>query len=300
MDKIFLKTFFFFIALLLLSCSSPINNPSDTPASSYNLDVIDSAGIFLGRSLKMNIIDKYESGKPKTISYILDDTIFTLHLLESGLTKKKETYFKRQLIEQTQMNIKEWPEPSLYKIEDVVAQQKPDTLIITAFDNSYMWFDEYVKWKSDYLIWLNHQKFKNINNIKTKLIKKGKPMKQEFIYSGNEIHNLVRKYSSNPTFDSISSIVLGSFTPTDMMNLRNAHNYMNKNRGGYNKDIAELFYDFSLCEPGCFAEERLRFLGEMLKEIQLDDFWSEDKVKPDDFIQRLNLVFLTKGMQEVE
>jgi hypothetical protein len=283
----------------LLSCDTQDDNQNNSNNQKANLIVKDETGKFEGRQVQFEITKTYLSGEINEMRFYIDDTMLVHTINKSGIITKKQTFVNEKLIDEIIIEVEDWGKSQLYKVSSIIATKKVDTLEITVDDNSYIWFDEYVKWKSDYVIKLNYEKIGQIENVKTKFIQTGKEIKHEFYYSQNDIISLLNNYSLNQVFDSISSIVLGSFEPADIMNLRNANNYLNETLKDYNGDIVQLFSDFSLCQDSCKAENRLRFIGEMFKEIKLDDFWSEDKIDSDGFIERLNLIFALKNKEKI-
>ena len=285
--------------LVLSSCNFSKTGNENQTSQIYHLTVVDSTGRFDGRKVTLEISDNYKSGLPKKMSYVIDDTVLVFQMLESGFISKKQTFINNQLVNETLIDVKDWENSKLYKVKSVTAENLIDTLEITVVDNSYIWFDEYVKWKSDYLIWLNREKLSLTKNIKTKFIQDGKNMTHEFLYLRKDIDAILNTYSYNSKLDSISSVILSVFEPADLMNIRNANHYLNETLKEYDGNFVQLMYDFSTCENNCFAEKRLRFIGNMLHEVKLDDFWSDGKIEPNGFIERLNIIFEIMNREKI-
>lgn len=280
--KIILLTFF---SLILVSCINNDKKNQKVDKENYETDFV--------------VMEQYLSGVPKKMKYIISDTTIIQYMLENGYIFKKQTFIKDTLIQEIKENKYHWNYEGLYQISYVVDKIINDTLNIYIIDDSYIWKDEYIKWKSDYFLWKNLSNLKNHSIISTHFIQDGKDILHQFDYTQNNYEQTIGIYRNNSSFDSISSIILSNFNPTEITNLIEANNYMNQELKNYDENIYQLFYDFSICSNNCFAEERLKLIGNMLIETKLTDFWSDNKIEPADFIEKLNNIFDIKEKKRI-
>jgi hypothetical protein len=289
----------FLLFLILISCNVENNEQKSELPNLIELSVKDSTGRFEGKKLDLRILDKYNNGELKRIQYSIGDTILEQFLLQTGYIYKSITYVNGKVLNINKSNKIKWKFEKLYKVDLVVERFLSDTLNIWVNDDSYIWSKEYVKWKSDYFLWMNQNQFTNVKTVKTHFVQDGKDFVQEYIYDKNDLKKIVNLYSKNNRYDRIASIVLGKFEPTEIVNLRDAHQFLNDEQKEYGFDFVRLLYDFSNCKSKCFAEKRLRFIGEMLQEVKLYDFWSDTKVEPEGFIRKLNEIFEIMNKEKI-
>ncbi len=178
-------------------------------------------------------------------------------------------------------------------INRIETKIKNDTVFLDIFDESYIYFDEYVTLRLNYLIWNNIAKFDFNQPIKISIYHHGGEVINHLVtYNNYELNKIKSVYQNNNKFDTISNIILSDFTPTEIMNIRNANNYLNEEFQDYKNDFTNLFYDLSLCQDSCFAYNRIKTMTKMFDKIKLEDFWVENKRIPaDEMVKKINLIF---------
>ena len=194
-----------------------------------------------------------------------------------------------------------WDKADLYKVKNIESTKNSDTTIVYINDHSFIYYDEYNIWKSNYFIWHNREKLRDVQILKIRSVQEGRDFAMDGIYLNDNINATINQYANNATFDSISHLVLSSFEPIEIMNLRNAHNYLNDYYKDYQGTFVDLLLDFSVCNDSCFASRRIKLIGEMLYEVKLDDYWHDNKkVDADDLILKLNKILRMKGVEEIK
>ncbi|MGB1038234.1 MAG: hypothetical protein ACPGYY_06260 [Bacteroidia bacterium] len=194
----------------------------------------------------------------------------------------------------------EWNKADLYQIKDITSTQKGDTTIVLIKDNSYIYFDEYNIWKNNYFIWKNRENLRQVSILKIRSIQDGRDFAMDGIYLNHNINAIINRYANNSTFDSISHLVLSTFTATEILNFRSAHNYLNGRNKDYEGTFVDLLYNFSLCNDSCFTSRRLKLIGKMLYEVKLNDFWHDNnRIDAENFVLKLNQILRMKGIEEI-
>jgi hypothetical protein len=83
----------------------------------------------------------------------------------------------------------DWKIDELYEVKDVSIVETEDTIEIEYIDESYIFFDEYCKWKTDFFIFLNQSKIEGSKVYKITNNNNGKEGKT-YIYNPSDIREV--------------------------------------------------------------------------------------------------------------
>lgn len=181
-----------------------------------------------------------------------------------------------------------WDIEGLYEVKSATSYSVSDSLIIEYEDNSYIYFNDYTKWKTDYFVFLNKENFEE--DIEYKIIAKHKGFDDlKYYYKKSDIEEIVEIYDSNKMFHNISQDMFDFLSNTEILNLKYGNDALNKYKKDYEGELSDLFFEYSNCIDTCFANQRIEIIGGMLNEIKLDHYWVDDwKVEPCNLIDWLN------------
>ncbi len=121
----------------------------------------------------------------------------------------------------------EWDKGNLYKVKNVSSTISGDTTIVYLNDHSFIYYDEYLVWKGNYFIWKNKELLRDAQILKIRSIQDKRDMAFDMIYLPENMNEVNKHFDTNDDWRQISNLVLTSFDPTEIMNFRNAHDYIN-------------------------------------------------------------------------
>jgi hypothetical protein len=192
----------------------------------------------------------------------------------------------------------DWKIDELYEVKDVSIVETEDTIEIEYIDESYIFFDEYCKWKTDFFIFLNQSKIEGSKVYKITNNNNGKEGKT-YIYNPSDIREVKNLYEKNEMFRNITYDIFNELTISEISNLVQANFSLNQYSKEYSGNLSDLMYDYTMCDDSCFAIDRLKFMGEMLNEVQLEHFWhNEVRIAPCHLVKWMNE--LPNGQIEVD
>jgi len=165
-----------------------------------------------------------------------------------------------------------------------------DTASIVFNDDSWIWFDEYVNWRINYILWNNKQNFDTSEPLKLIILhQEGDGITHEAVLDPIAIRTIMDAFDYNPRFQRVSEYFLNEFNPDEVMAIRDANSAMNEFYGD-SIQFTKMFFNLSRCEDSCQAYDRLVVLIEMVEEIGLTDFFSHEKLDASNFVIKMNEV----------
>jgi len=182
----------------------------------------------------------------------------------------------------------EWNIDSLYEVNLLSKTEYSDTIELQYNDDSYLFFDEYSKWQSDYFIWLNKSKFKTDKIYTIKSILKTDEIKS-FTYSYDDITGIVEIYEANKNFVDLTYDIFNTLSRIEVRNLLIANSVVAERKKESYIQFSDVLYDYIDCTDTCDASKRLQFLAMMINEVKLEHMWHKElRVEPCRLIQWIN------------
>jgi hypothetical protein len=170
-------------------------------------------------------------------------------------------------------------------IEKIDISNTKDSLNLLVIDNSWIFFDEYNQLKYNYLLWKNNQLLNRFDIIKIDVRHNNEGYRHVFYANRNAQQEIIDVFKLNTTLDSLTNFFLTKFTPTDVMNFRNANEFLNKNFDEYDTDYIRLLRDISTGNEKSY--EKLGLMTKILSTTGMADYWSHEMVDATDLINRI-------------
>jgi len=151
------------------------------------------------------------------------------------------------------------------------------------------------------LIFINNEKLKGFNFIKTISRKEGREDIVK-VYNRELILSLVNKFSENPVFYDYCSHIVTKFDITEWQNLRwAAYEIELAYKDNYGKKPLMIIQDFSEQDLKNIEESkaymRMALIGEMVSELGvIIDAWTEEEIPSDSFLEKFEYFFLRREL----
>ena len=192
----------------------------------------------------------------------------------------------------------DWKINELYEVKNVSKVEKNDTINIKYTDDSFVYLDEYCKWKTDFFIWLNESKLRENKVYKITNHNDGEK-DNTYIYNQNDIQEVKDLYEDNEMFRQITYDIFNELTISETYCLAQANFTLNQHYQNYNGNLSDILYDYTVCDDSCFASNRLNLLGKMINEVKFVHFWHNDiEIEPCHLVNWMNS--LPNGLIEID